>query len=286
MSSKRWNSEHDDEHHSWNDPWDQDDDGGSHGEFEFEFEDIWDFRIDLQSLNLKSLGKVTDYDVSHKHLSVTLGNKWTFSVEGSDLNFGLRHAHLPTVQSGTIDTFSIDGPGNADVSISGLDLSAKALYKALVHLNAAKVLNLVLGGDETISGSGYGDLLFGAKGDDTLLGNGGCDRLSGGNGDDLIVGGSGSDLLLGGDDADTFAFAPKYGMDLVGDFDVYEDVIDLTGFGFSGNFCDFLSCNVFSEGQDRCYEDEGDVIIDMGNGDMIKLEGVSRYELNEGNVLL
>lgn len=283
MSAKRWNFRDDDDHpHLWDDPHGDED----HSEFEFEFEDPLDFRIDLTSLNLKTLGKVTDYDVTHKHLSVTLGDKWTFSVDGSDLNFGLRNGHLPTVKSGTIDTFSIDGPGDADVSISGLDLSAKALYKALTHLNAAKVLNLVLGGDETISGSGFGDFLFAGKGNDTVLGNGGSDKLMGGNGDDLIVGGRGSDLLLGGDDADTFAFAPQSGMDLIGDFDSLEDRIDLTGFGFEGSFCDFLAHNVVSEDRGRCYDEDDDVIIDMGNGDMIKLAGVSRFELNESNVLL
>lgn len=59
---------------------------------------------------------------------------------------------------------------------------------------------------------------------------GGDDELSGGPGNDWIDGGLGDDLLSGGQGADVFIFTPWNGKDLVTDFHVAEDKIDLTAF--------------------------------------------------------
>jgi hypothetical protein len=156
---RHWNGydddrDHHDDHHD--DHRGGDDDDG----FEFEFGIPEIFKIDLENLNLKQLGKVTDFDVSHKQISVTLGNTWTFEINGAGLDFTLNSgSKLPVINGGTVDSFVIDGPGKADFSISGLDLSAKAFYNALTSFNVGKLLDLVLGGDETISGSGFGDSL-------------------------------------------------------------------------------------------------------------------------------
>ena len=282
---RHWNAydddrDHHDEHHGHEDE--------GHLEFSFEMPEI--FKIDLDSLNLKTLGKVTDFDVTHKHLSVTFGDQWTFDVEGSGLAFSIKGgSKIPVVTSGTIDSFSVDGPGKADFSISGLDLSAKAFSNALSNLNVSKLLDLVLGGDETISGSGYGDYLYGGKGNDTILGNKGADYLLGGAGNDSITGGVGNDYLVGDKGADTFVFAAKSGTDLVADFDTNKDMLDLSGYGFSGSIEDFLDEQVSESGHrhGRCHDDREDgVVIDLGDGNMVKLEGVSRWDLGEGNVLL
>ena len=58
----------------------------------------------------------------------------------------------------------------------------------------------------------------------------GDDELSGGPGDDWIDGGGGNDRLSGGQGADVFIFAPWSGDDLITDFRVGEDKIDLTAF--------------------------------------------------------
>lgn len=262
-------------------------DGGYSPEFAFDLPDV--FKIDLENLNLKTFGKITDYDIGNDGLSLTLANNWTFSIEGSDLEITVTgKSKIPVVTGGTIDSFEIDGPGAADFSISGLDMSATDFYQAIINFDAAKLLDLVLGGDETISGSGFGDLLYGGDGDDAISGNKGRDWLAGGNGDDRIVGGSANDYLEGNCGADTFAFAPQSGRDLVGDFDAWSDTIDLTAYGFDGDFSKFIEEHTYSErGEfgERC-EDEGDVIIDLGRGNAIKLEGVSRWELNPDNVIL
>ena len=271
--------DHEDWHHDWHH-------GGPDHEQdkdEFDFELPNAFKIDLDDINLKQLGKITDYHVSHKELSVTFGDAWTLSIEGSGFEYAIKSgSKFPIVTGGSVDSFSIDGPGKADFSISDLDLSAKALSKAIANLDFAGVIDLVLGGDETISGSGFGDYLYGGKGNDTILGNDGADWLLGGNGDDSIAGGRNGDYLTGGGGDDTFTFASKSGKDQVADFDASRDVLDLSAYGFGGSIEEFLDGHVL---RDHGQGNE-DVVLDLGDGNMIKLEDVSRWDLNDSNILL
>ena len=60
-----------------------------------------------------------------------------------------------------------------------------------------------LGGNDTITGSGFDDELVGGDDDDTMSGVGGNDTLLGGDGNDLLNGGLNNDRLLGGEGVDT-----------------------------------------------------------------------------------
>ena len=60
---------------------------------------------------------------------------------------------------------------------------------------------------------------------------GGNDTLSGGAGDDLLVGDYGNDELSGGQGSDVFVFAHDGGHDVVTDFQIDEDRIDLSALG-------------------------------------------------------
>lgn len=287
MAKTRWFDDddhgHDDGHHGHGDDhdWDHGHDGP---QFDFDFPD--DFAVDFSDFNLSKLGKITDYSVEPTELSITFGNKWTFSVTGSDFDVSLKSGHkMPVINGGTVGSFSIDGPGKADFSISGLDLDARDFIRALTHFQVGKLFDMVLGGDETISGTGYGDFLIGAKGDDTILGNDGADQLLGGSGNDILDGGRQSDLLIGGTGSDTFAFGQNSGMDLVLDFDPNADKLDLTGSGFTGDLSDLLGGHGDCR-HGRFFGHDDDVLLDLGNGSMIKLLGVEASELNAGNVLL
>ncbi|MEM9449332.1 MAG: DUF4347 domain-containing protein [Cyanobacteria bacterium P01_E01_bin.6] len=84
-------------------------------------------------------------------------------------------------------------------------------------------------GDDFAKGGAGKDTIFGNDGDDELLGNGGRDKIAGGDGDDTIVGGFGNDKLTGGDGIDTFIYnRPKDGRDLIRDFEVGIDLIDVS----------------------------------------------------------
>jgi hypothetical protein len=108
-------------------------------------------------------------------------------------------------------------------------------------------INLAEGDDSGTGGDGD-DFLAGGPGSDTLEGGAGDDRIFGfdtpGNvarffagiedGGDVIAGGTGNDTLTGGAGADTFVFAPGDGVDLITDFQIGQDLLDLSAFSFSG----------------------------------------------------
>ncbi|WP_407334369.1 hypothetical protein [Enterovibrio sp. 27052020O] len=83
-----------------------------------------------------------------------------------------------------------------------------------------------------LMGDENANLLAGHQGDDQLYGGAGNDVIDAGLGDDLIVGGKGSDTLTGDVGADVFAFlqgdADIYSIDIITDFDVTEDTLDLS----------------------------------------------------------
>ncbi|PFG63616.1 hemolysin type calcium-binding protein [Thioclava sp. ES.031] len=81
-----------------------------------------------------------------------------------------------------------------------------------------------------IEGTSGNDHLTGTLGDDEILGLAGNDTIYGLSGDDTIDGGAGFDLLYGGVGADTFVFADGTNVDMVYDFDLGVDSIQLSGF--------------------------------------------------------
>jgi Ca2+-binding RTX toxin-like protein len=145
-----------------------------------------------------------------------------------------------------------------------------ALYSALRDKAAGAIYDLISGYTLDVTGSARQDVLIGYAGDDTVFGGGGNDKLSGNGGADLLRGGGGSDVLQGGNGADellggtgndhlfgsfgadvraggvgadrlsgglgadTFVFAAGDGHDLVLDFNVAQDRIDLSGFELEG----------------------------------------------------
>jgi Ca2+-binding RTX toxin-like protein len=64
-------------------------------------------------------------------------------------------------------------------------------------------------GNDTVVGSGIGDIIDGLAGDDTIYGN---------FGDDTLTGGAGNDLLMGGADDDTYIFNLGDGQDTIYDY--------------------------------------------------------------------
>lgn len=94
-----------------------------------------------------------------------------------------------------------------------------------------------------IEGNPGNDSLMGGWGDDILRGVGGNDSISGGPGDDLLVGGLGADQMTGGSGADRFRYFSveesfrsdsTRSVDLITDFSVHQDHIDVGSLGFTG----------------------------------------------------
>ncbi|CAD5970726.1 hypothetical protein PCC9214_03794 [Planktothrix tepida] len=91
--------------------------------------------------------------------------------------------------------------------------------------------DLLYGGkdNDLLFGNQDNDNLFGDLGDDSLYGGQGDDFLEGGEGDDHLFGDLGNDILIGGKGRDRFYIAGNTGVDIINDFTLGEDQIQLTG---------------------------------------------------------
>ena len=246
------------------------------------FDNARHFKIDMNAIDLKQYGKITDADVSDTSVDVTFKHNWSFEATGTGITFTPgEDGGRPTVTGGTIETLTIDGPGKFGFSVTGLGMTADTYFDTLVDFKTAKVMALVLAGDSTVTGSGFADNLLGGDGNDTIEGGAGRDKLEGQIGDDILKGGTGGDWLIGGEGADSFVFEASSGKDVVADFDGTVDFLDLTASGFSGTLEELLDGAKVGQGAT-----DGDLILSLGGGASIRLVDVDVSELNETNVLL
>uniref|UniRef100_UPI002626DE14 Ig-like domain-containing protein n=1 Tax=uncultured Shewanella sp. TaxID=173975 RepID=UPI002626DE14 len=122
------------------------------------------------------------------------------------------------------------------------------------------------------------DVIQGLAGDDILLGEGGNDILLGDEGEDVLIGGSGNDILIGGEGMDTFKFSPNDGTDLIKDFNLSEDRIDISSLLDDSNGLTDLEQQL-----NISLDADGNTLIDIDSshdGDMnqhIVLDGVDLF---------
>ena len=137
---------------------------------------------------------------------------------------------------------------------------------------------------DTLDGGAGDDEIYGGAGDDSVVGGAGNDLLYSGTGDDVIIGGAGDDtlwgmkdddMLTGGDGADTFVFAAGHGDDVITDFDIGEDNLDLAAVNFN-----FTSVNdVVASATAATVSGSTGVLINLGGGDSVFLVGVSLTDI-------
>lgn len=238
-------------------------------------------RIDVSSLNISSFDTIrhllTSTGSGDATLSYTFGSyveQTTFlgvaPFRLSASNFVLSNVAADDVLDGTSSSDDLFG-GLGNDTLTGLEGNDRLFGEAG---------NDTLIGDADEATEAYSaDLLVGGVGNDRLFGNGGYDRLNGGSGDDVLDGGSDDDKLVTGSGSDTVVYAPhEYGeTDIVRDFDVASDKIDLRAFNISSmaTVNDLLSVN--SDG-DTVLSIEGDGI----STDLI-LANVDRSTLGASN---
>jgi len=107
-------------------------------------------------------------------------------------------------------------------------------------------------GDDRVAGDGLDNTLNGFAGDDEMLGGSGNDVLLGGRGSDSLYGGRGSDVLQGGVDGDSFVLDTLVAgaVDVITDFNVSQDSLDLNGATVTGVQVSFLSTDATVNGFD------------------------------------
>lgn len=130
---------------------------------------------------------------------------------------------------------------------------------------------------DDIAGLEEDDKLYGHGGDDTLYGDEGDDSLSGGEGDDLLDGGTGDDTVWGAGGADTVVFRDGYGHDVIMDFDVASDQVNLTSGGVE----------TWQDVQDRLAPDtDGTALLTLDDGSSLRFEGLTVADLTADHFVL
>ncbi|KZL21428.1 Lipase precursor [Pseudovibrio axinellae] len=209
----------------------------------------------ISSDGLDVTGNDTDY--GYDTSNIVIFNDWYDTIlyqdGGGILNLPSWSAHLPFNYStafNVISASSFYGEMTRDslVVISGLSdqkrddtwvedlpifLDPTGHYGQSAYILGSEKDDLLRGnsGDDGLEGFAGNDHLRGEDGNDRLLGGAGDDILEGGDGDDVLHDGQGADFLIGGDGADTFCFVDDGQLDVIDDFDVGEDVIDLSAAG-------------------------------------------------------
>ena len=118
-------------------------------------------------------------------------------------------------------------------------------------------------GNDTLSAEGGNDTLNGGDGDDSLDGGAGNDLLFGTTGADTLNGGAGDDRLFAGvdTDVDIFVFEDGFGIDRIFEFDIGEDVIDLSAVNGITDFTDLGLNHMTQTGDHTRITDGSDIII-------------------------
>lgn len=138
-------------------------------------------------------------------------------------------------------------------------------------------------GDDFVEAGHGNDRVYGGDGADVLEGGSGHDKLYGGAGDDLIFGGEGHDNIYGGrgDDVlagdagrDVFYFENHFGNDVIEDFEVGTDRINMQSVS---NLRSFANLVIMQDGQD--------VVIAFG-GNTITLLDVSASDLDRHDIIV
>ncbi|MBZ8117410.1 M10 family metallopeptidase C-terminal domain-containing protein [Roseovarius sp. LXJ103] len=173
------------------------------------------------------------------------------------------------------------GTDTADFSLFGaaiwvsLDLTDKEVWTRLGPTLGtgtwADIVDLV--SIERVVGTTFSDQLIGDEGDNIFAGGHGNDMLRGNGGRDSLFGGAGDDRLIGGLGADTFAFIPGDGADVITDFQSGLDTVLLhhTGLGWG-------DLDLAQSGPDT-------VVRYGAPSDQITLSGVQVIDLTEADFL-
>lgn len=172
---------------------------------------------------------------------------------------------------------------NGDIILSDLHVS---YYAALVgdFIENSGVINgnIDMGnGDETyitIDGGILNGELHLGEGDDSAIMGHGNDIVFGDEGDDIINGGGGNDILSGGQGKDTFIFGFNSGADIITDFDIETDNIILAGNPLMRDH----AFSIMIENMATLNSD-GDVVLLMGDGSSIILNGITLDDLGDIN---
>ncbi|WP_340313837.1 hypothetical protein [Rhizorhabdus argentea] len=182
-----------------------------------------------------------------------------------------------TIGSATIGgmgpNLELDGTGNIIVTLQPGDSFNGANYVFDAGSDIRFTINGSTGGD-SISATINNDLITGGDGNDYINGDDGNDTLIGGNGNDTIIGEDGNNLITGGAGNDVFVLEGEGGSNIITDFTVGQDKIDLSD----------TNVDSFAALQPHLSSSGGDAII-AGDDTSYTLQGVALASLDASSFI-
>ena len=194
------------------------------------------------------------------------GDDVLYGSDGGDKLLGGDGADNLHGGSGYFDGF-VKFNGNVVDFASVIDPLLLALFGDAGFLVGGQITGVTT--DTKADGTNQNDVLDGGAGDDFL---------NGAEGNDYLEGGTGNDVLTGGLDFDTFVFAGEFGHDIITDFDIEKDQIEIHSFDNTVTTENLL--------EKHAQEQEGNVVIELDDYRSIIVKDITLTELEEANVMI
>ena len=212
---------------------------------------------------------------SADNLAATNGDDDVIGLAGNDILNGRAGADTMLGGFGN-DRYFLDQVGDhvIELEFQGSDqMDATFSFTSAGHVERGAVLG---GGAVDITGNALDNFITGSALTNGLTGEDGRDRLIAFDGDETLNGGLDNDVLEGGNGADAFVFGSNSGIDLITDFEVGEDLLDIQPLGIA--FADMT----IVDGPLGAL-----VIFDLSPGsvDLVQLQGVSAADLRLASFL-
>ncbi|NEY88972.1 CAP domain-containing protein [Tabrizicola oligotrophica] len=189
----------------------------------------------------------------------------------------------PVLITGTLDgldfalRIAVEGQNAKLDVVNGAEVLVSADVTLLTGLHDARLLGA---GALDASGNAAANSLEGNAARNVLSGLAGNDLLQGKAGNDLLRGGTGDDQLTGGTGADSFVFTLRAGDDVITDFEL-TDRLRLDDRLWGGTVTTAAGLVA-----DHAQVVAGDVLIDLMNGQSLRLEGFSDLAALEARIVL
>lgn len=165
--------------------------------------------VDLSTIDISSLFTYTNFSPPTDGTSFRVFDNANNYVEFTGTGLGvLTSGGAITGVTGTVTGITFVDHGATQLDVSGASVSAPDLLLLAFQGKTTEAIQLFLTGDDTIFGSGAGDLLHGYDGNDKIIGRGGADKLFGDIGNDVLIGNGGDDKLQGGGGNDVLKGGP------------------------------------------------------------------------------
>lgn len=207
-----------------------------------------------------------------------------FGDEGNDI-FSARHDELGAGDrifggEGTADKLVVTSNGLLDLSLLdafvGVEQVTLQVAQTAIGSDANILWNGRGGAEDFTLGAGR-DFVKAGHGDDIVRGGDGADILLGHNGNDRLIGQAGTDRMKGGSGDDVIVTSTGSGLDIVYDFTIGEDRIDVSGLGFTDFAAEIASIWRTVNGR---------ALMEMGGGDRLLLVGIDHTTLTADDFIL